>query len=314
MATTTTTGPIVTPTSQKRRRMTAAQRRDLRDGLLFTSPFVFGVLALWIGPMLYSLYLVAHKWNMLAPPKFVGLGNFERMLNDPLVSTSLYNTAYYTFIGVPLQLLVAFALAIMLNQQIRGLGIYRTVYYLPSITPAVAFAVVWIQILNPEFGVLNEVLAWFGLGPINWLFDPRWAKPAFIIMTLWLTGFQMIIFLAGLQGVPKELQEAAEIDGANTWRRFLSVTIPIISPIIFFNLIIGIIGSFQVFTSAFIMTDGSPQNSTLFMVLYLYRNAFELFKMGYAASLAWVLFLIIMLFTAIQFFFANRWVYYEGKL
>ncbi|MCB0082901.1 MAG: sugar ABC transporter permease, partial [Caldilineaceae bacterium] len=184
----------------------------------------------------------------------------------------------------------------------------------PSITPAVAFAVVWVQILNPEFGVLNEVLSWVGIGPINWLFDPVWAKPAFIIMTLWLTGFQMIIFLAGLQGVPKELQEAAEIDGANTWRRFFNVTIPIISPIIFFNMIIGIIGSFQVFTSGFIMTDGSPQNSTLFMVLYLYRNAFELFKMGYAAALAWLLFVIIMIFTAIQFFFANQWVYYEGKV
>ena len=210
--------------------------------------------------------------------------------------------------------MVAFALAVMLNQQIRGLSVYRTVYYLPSITPAVAFAVVWVQILNPEFGVLNEVLHWFGLGPINWLFEPSWAKPALIIMSLWLTGFQMIIFLAGLQGVPQELQEAAEIDGANAWRRFLNVTIPIISPIIFFNMIIGIIASFQVFTTVFIMTDGGPQNATLFMVLYIYRNAFELFRMGYAASLAWILFLIIMAFTAIQFFFANRWVYYEGRL
>ncbi len=294
--------------------MSAAQRRDLRDGLLFTSPFILGVLALWVGPMLYSLYLILHEWNMLKAPKFIGLGNFERMLNDPLVGKSLVNTAYYTFLGVPLQLLVAFSLAVMLNQQIRGLGIYRTVYYLPSITPAVAFAVVWIQILNPEFGVLNQVLSWFGLGPINWLFNPAWSKPALIIMILWLTGFQMIIFLAGLQSVPKELQEAAEIDGANTWRRFVNVTIPIISPIILFNMIISIIGSFQVFTAVFIMTDGGPQDSTLFMVLYLYRNAFELFKMGYAASLAWVLFLIIMTFTAIQFFFANRWVYYEGKL
>lgn len=294
--------------------MSAAQRRDLRDGLLFTSPFILGVLALWVGPMLYSLYLILHEWNMLKAPKFIGLGNFERMLNDPLVGKSLVNTAYYTFLGVPLQLLVAFSLAVMLNQQIRGLGIYRTVYYLPSITPAVAFAVVWIQILNPEFGVLNQVLSWFGLGPINWLFNPAWSKPALIIMILWLTGFQMIIFLAGLQSVPKELQEAAEIDGANTWRRFVNVTIPIISPIILFNMIISIIGSFQVFTAVFIMTDGGPQDSTLFMVLYLYRNAFELFKMGYAASLAWVLFLIIMIFTAIQFFFANRWVYYEGKL
>ena len=294
--------------------MSAAQRRDLRDGLLFTSPFILGVLALWVGPMLYSLYLILHEWNMLKAPKFIGLGNFERMLNDPLVGKALVNTAYYTFLGVPLQLLVAFSLAVMLNQQIRGLGIYRTVYYLPSITPAVAFAVVWLQILNPEFGVLNQVLSWFGLGPVNWLFNPAWSKPALIIMSLWLTGFQMIIFLAGLQSVPKELQEAAEIDGANTWRRFVTVTIPIISPIILFNMIIGIIGSFQVFTAVFIMTEGGPQDSTLFMVLYLYQNAFDRFSMGYAASLAWVLFLIILIFTAIQFFFANRWVYYEGKL
>lgn len=313
MATSTTLQAPVRAAAQKQR-MTSAQRRDLRDGLLFTSPFILGVLIWWIGPMLYSLYLLVHEWNMLAPPKFVGFGHVERMLADPLVSKSLANTAYYTFFGVPLQLLVAFGLALMLNQQVRGLGIYRTIYYLPSITPAVAFAVVWVQILNPEFGVFNEVLSWVGLGPINWLYDPNWSKPAFIIMTLWLTGFQMIIFLAGLQGVPKELQEAAEIDGATAWRRFFSVTIPIISPIIFFNLIIGIIGSFQVFTSAFIMTDGGPQDSTLFMVLYLYRNAFELFRMGYAAALAWLLFVIIMIFTGIQFFLANRWVYYEGKL
>jgi multiple sugar transport system permease protein len=315
-ASVTTTASTHSPSikTRSKRRMTASQRRDLRDGLLFTSPFILGVLGLWIGPMLYSLYLLAHKWNMLTPPKFIGLGHFERMLTDPLVSKSLLNTAYYTFFGVPLQLLVAFGLAIMLNQNIRGLGIYRTIYYLPSITPAVAFAVVWVQILNPEFGVLNEILIWVGLEPINWLFEPVWTKPAFIIMTLWLTGFQMIIFLAGLQGVPRSLQEAAEIDGANAWRRFVSVTIPIISPIIFFNMIIGIIGSFQVFTAAFIMTNGGPQNATLFLVLYLYRNAFELFRMGYAAALAWVLFLIILFFTGIQFIFANRWVYYEGKV
>lgn len=311
---TTTTSTHLRPVAQSRRSMSAAQRRDLRDGLLFTSPFLLGVLTLWIGPMLYSLYLVTQDWNIITPPEYVGLRNFQRLWEDPLVAKSLGNTAYFTFIGVPLQLIVAFMLALMLNQNVRGLSIYRTVYYLPSITPAVAFAVVWIQILNPEFGVLNSILGWFGIAPIKWLFDPTWAKPAFILMTLWLTGFQMVIFLAGLQGVPKELNEAASIDGASAWRRFWNVTVPIISPVIFFNLVIGIIGSFQVFTSAFIITDGGPQDSTLFMVLYVYRNAFEYFKMGYAATLAWVLFLIIMVFTAIQFFLSNRWVYYEGKV
>jgi multiple sugar transport system permease protein len=294
--------------------MSPAQWRDLRDGLLYTSPFLLGVLFLWVGPMLYSLYLMTQDWNLITDPKFVGLRNFERALEDPLVIKSLGNTAYYTFIGVPLQLFVAFGLALMLNQSVKGLSLYRTIYYLPSITPAVAFAVVWIQILNPEFGVLNNILGYVGIGPIKWLFDPAWSKPAFILMSLWLTGFQMIIFLAGLQGVPRELKDAAAIDGANTWGRFWNVTVPIISPVIFFNLIIGIIGSFQVFTSAFIMTRGGPQDSTLFLVLYIYRNAFEYFRMGYAATLAWLLFLIIMIFTAIQFFFANRWVYYEGKV
>lgn len=314
MATTTTGTTVQAPAAQHRRGLSPARWRDLRDGLLFTSPFLLGVLFLWVGPMLYSLYLVTQEWNLITAPKFVGLRNFTRLIEDPLVAKSLGNTAYFTFIGVPLQLIVAFALALMLNQNVRGLSFYRTIYYLPSITPAVAFAVVWIQILNPEFGVLNNILGYFGIGPIKWLFDPAWSKPAFILMSLWLTGFQMVIFLAGLQGVPKELNDAAAIDGANAWNRFLNVTVPIISPVIFFNLIIGIIGSFQVFTSAFIMTRGGPQDSTLFLVLYIYRNAFEYFRMGYAATLAWLLFVIIMIFTAIQFFFANRWVHYEGKV
>lgn len=294
--------------------MTGSQRRDLRDGLLFASPFILGLFSLWLGPMLYSVYLLFHDWNLLTPPKYIGLGHFERMWADPLVGKALFNTAYYTFYGVPLQLLVAFGLAIMLNQSIRGIGIYRSIYYLPSITPAVAFSVVWVQILNAEFGVLNEILHWFGYDSINWLFDTFWVKPAFILMSLWLTGFQMIIFLAGLQGVPQSVQEAAIIDGANSWQRFLNVTIPVISPVIFFNMIIGIIGSFQVFTSSFVITNGGPQDSTLFLVLYLYRNAFQLFRMGYAASLAWVVLIITLFFTAIQFYFAKRWVYYEGKV
>ncbi|MCX6049037.1 MAG: sugar ABC transporter permease [Chloroflexi bacterium] len=313
MATTTTSSAIRT-VPRPRRRMSAARRRDWRDGLLLTSPFIIGVLFLWVGPMLYSLFLLTQDWDLITPPKFIGLGNFVRLWNDPLVAKSLGNTAYYTFIGVPLQLIVAFGLALLLNQNVRGLPIYRTIYYLPSITPAVAFAVVWIQILNPEFGVLNNLLAIVGIQPIKWLFDPTWAKPAFILMSLWLVGFQMIIFLAGLQGVPKELHEAAAIDGANTWSRFWNVTLPIISPVLFFNLVIGIIGSFQIFTGSFIITKGGPQDSTLFVVLYIYRNAFEYFKMGYAVTLSWLLFLIIMIFTAIQFFFANRWVYYEGKV
>jgi multiple sugar transport system permease protein len=301
------------PAVRARRRMSAARRRDLFDGLLFASPFVLGVLFFWLGPMLYSLYLVVHDWNLITPPRYVGLRNVERLLNDPLVNTSLTNTAFYTFVGVPLQLTVAFSLALMLNQAIRGRSLYRTIFYMPAITPAVASAVVWVQILNPEFGVLNAILGWFGIGPIKWLFDPTYAKPAMILMSLWFVGPQMVVFLAGLQGVPQTLLEAASIDGANSWRRFWHVTVPIVSPVIFFNLIIGIIGSFQVFTQAFVMTQGGPRDATLFFVLYIYRNAFQYFRMGYAATLAWVLFAIIVVFTAIQFLVARRWVYYAGK-
>ncbi len=294
--------------------MSAMQLRDLRDGLLFSAPYVLGVVLLWLGPMLYSIYLILQDWTMITPPKYIALGNFQRMLADKYVGTALYNTAYYTFLGVPLQLIVAFALASLLNQEVKGLSAFRTLYYLPSITPAVASAVVWAQILNPQFGILNVILGWFGVRPIKWLFEPAYTKPAFILMSLWYAGPAMIIFLAGLQSVPREVKEAAQIDGASNWQRFWSITVPVVSPVIFFNLVMGIIGSFQVFTSSFIMTGGGPQNATLFMVLYIYRNAFQYFRMGYAAALAWVLFLIIMAFTVLQFAVAGRWVYYEGKV
>jgi multiple sugar transport system permease protein len=232
------------------------------------------------------------------------------MLEDPLVRTALINTAYYTFIAVPIQLTVAFALALILNRGIQGRAIYRTIYYLPSLTPAVATAVVWLQILSMN-GLLNQFIANFGMRPVNWLFEPAATKPAFILMSLWSIGPQMIIFLAGLQNVPEALMEAAEIDGAGPWLRFRKITLPIMSPVIFFNLVVGIIGSFQIFTGAFIMTNGGPQNATLFMVLYIYRQGFMYFDMGYAALLSWLLFCVIMIFTIIQFRLSNRWVYYE---
>ena len=304
----------MTAVLSKRKRASGVQRAEWRDGWLFALPFLLGVLIFWLGPMLYSLFLVTQDWDMLSPPQYVGLENIRRAIEDPLVSKSLYNTAFYTFIGVPLQLLVALLLAFALNQSLRGQSIYRTIFYLPAITPAVAFAVVWMQIFNADFGVFNTILRAFGLPGLKWLFDPDIAKPAFILMSLWTVGPQMVIFLAGLQSVPLELLEAAEIDGASSWQRFRRVTMPMLSPIIFFNLIIGVIGSFQVFTNAFIMTNGGPQNATLFVVLYIYLNGFRFFKMGYAATLAWAIFGIIMFFTFLQFVFANRWVYYEGKV
>lgn len=298
----------------KRRRPSGVQLAEWRDGWLFASPFLLGVLFFWVGPMLYSLFLVTQDWDMLGAPQYIGLGNIRRILEDELVRKSLGNTAYYTFIGVPIQLLIALLLAIALNQDLRGRSFYRTVFYLPAITPAVASAVVWNQIFNADFGVLNNILRLFGHPGIKWLFEPSVAKPAFILMSLWGIGPQMVIFLAGLQNVPAELLEAAQIDGATSWQRFWSVSLPILSPVLFFNLVIGIIGSFQVFTNAFVMTNGGPQNATLFMVLYIYLNAFRFFRMGYAATLAWMLFWIIMFFTFLQFRIGNRLVYYEGKV
>jgi multiple sugar transport system permease protein len=299
------------PKTSRRRLPSGVVLREWRDGWLFASPFILGVLFFWLGPMLYSLFLVSQDWNMITPPQFIGLDNVRQLFADPLLGTSLWNTAYFTFISVPLQLILALSLAIALNQRLRGESIYRVVFYVPSITPAVASAVVWMQIFNPEYGVLNNILHVFHIPPVKWLFEPAVAKPAFIFMSLWTIGPQMIIFLAGLQNIPKSLLEAAHIDGADAWARFRYVVIPLLSPTIFFNLIIGIIGSFQVFTSSFIMTKGGPQNATLFLVLYIYENGFQWFKMGYAATISWFLFTIVLIFTLLQLKLAGSWVHYE---
>jgi multiple sugar transport system permease protein len=212
---------------------------------------------------------------------------------------------------VPVGLIVSFLLALLMNTKVRGITLFRTVYYLPSIVPAVASAVLWAWIFNTDFGLANVVLRAVGLPKIQWLQDPDWALPALILMSLWGLGASMVIYLAGLQGIPDVFYEAAEIDGAGRWSQLWNITIPLMSPVIFFNLIIGIIGTFQVFTAGFLITDGGPQNSTLFYVLYLYRNGFEYLRMGYAAALAWVLFFIIMALTLFVFKFAGGMVHYE---
>jgi multiple sugar transport system permease protein len=204
-------------------------------------------------------------------------------------------------------------LAVALNTKIHGTRLYRTLYYIPSLTPVVASSVLWIWFFNPNYGIANAFLKLFGLPPQMWFLDIQLAKPTFVLISLWGVGSSMIIILAGLQGVPQELYEAAEIDGANLLHRFRNVTLPLITPVIFFNLILGIINSFQVFTSAFIITQGGPYNATLFYFLYLYRNAFQYFKMGYASALAWLLFFIILAFTMVQVRLSDRWVYYEAK-
>lgn len=292
-----------------KRRVSPLKLQEWRDGWLFASPFLIGFVIWWLGPMLYSLFIVTQDWNLLSAPEFVGLANVYQLFDDKLLRKSLGVTAYYTFVGVPLQLTVALSLALLLNNAIRFRATYRTVFFLPTIVPAVAAALGWLQIFYPTGGLLNYYL---GLD-YRWLLDPRLAIPALILMSMWSIGTQMIICLAGLQNIPEELQDAGQVDGANMWQRFFYITLPMLSPVLFFLLIIGIINSFQVFTIALVMTNGGPMNATLFTVLYLYTLGFKLFRMGYAATVAWVLFLIIMVFTIIQFRLSKKWVFYEAS-
>lgn len=290
--------------------LTPAARRNV-TGYIFISPFILGVLIWFLAPALTAGWLTFQKWNLITPPRFIGFDNIERLFQDELFLQSLKVTTTYTFIAVPLGLVLSFFIALLLNFRIRGISVYRTIYYLPSIVPAVASAVLWSFILNSEFGLLNAGLRAIGLPKILWLQRPEWAMPALILMSLWGLGTSMVIYLAGLQGIPDVYYEAAEIDGAGAWSRLRHVTIPLLSPVIFFNLVMGIIVSFQIFTAGYLITSGGPQNATLFYVLYLYRTGFQYLKMGYAAALAWVLFLIIMGLTVLVFKYVGSMVYYE---
>ena len=288
--------------------------KERRDAYLFILPWILGFLIFTVGPMLGSLYISFTRWEIVTPSVWVGLGQYERLFTDDRFYKSLYNTAYYVFLGVPLHLFFALMAALAMNLDLRGIRIFRTLYYVPSLTPVVANSILWMWIFHSQWGLANGFLSWFGLEGLYWLQDPKLAKASLIIMSFWTIGGQMVILLAGLKGIPRTLYEAAEIDGANFWFRFWNVTLPLLTPALFFNFIIAIIGAFQVFTQAFIMTEGGPSYSTLFYLLYLYRMAFENFRMGYASAMAWVLFVIILIFTALQFRLSNRWVFYEGEL
>ena len=280
-------------------------------GYLFISPFILGFALWFLIPALVALWLVFQDWNLIRSPSFIGTGNIRRLFADPLFVKSLVVTSYYTFVSVPLQLVLAFLLALLLNAKVRGIAFFRTIFYLPSIVPAVANAVLWAFILNPEFGLLTPILRYFGLPKILWFQDPEWAMPAMILMSLWGLGGAMVIYLAGLQGIPESLFEAADIDGAGRMTKMVFVTLPLMSPVIFFNLIMGLIGSFQIFTAGYLITNGGPQNATLFYVLYTYRTAIEYLDMGYAAVLSWILFFLLLLLSLLVFRYVGRLVHYE---
>jgi multiple sugar transport system permease protein len=294
------------------RRMSLRTRESIA-GYLFITPAVIGFVVFLAGPFLASLLISFTDYKLLVAPQWVGLDNYRALMVDPLFWQSLKVTFQYAIVALPLGLVLSLGLAVLLNQKVRGISFWRTIYYLPAVVSGVAVAVLWSWILNPEFGLLNLLLRYFGIRGPHWLSDTRTALPALIVISLWGVGGSMVIYLAGLQGIPTELYEAAELDGAGAWRRFISVTLPMLSPVIFFNLVLGVIGSFQFFTEPFIMTKGGPENSTLTYMLYLYRNAFNYFKMGYASALAWVFFALVLVLTLAVFRSSPMWVHYESE-
>jgi len=306
-------------------RLWARRRRRLRDNLrayLFVSPWLIGLLVFTAYPMLATFYFAMTNYTILTPPRWIGLANFERMFTkDPLFWKSAWNTTYFTVVAVPLQLIVALTLAMLLNTGVRGIGFYRTAFYLPGLMPAVASGLLWILLLDPSLGQVNLGLEAIGLPRLGWLRSVTWSRPALILIALWSgTGAPMLIFLAGLKEIPQSLLDAAMIDGANAWQRFRHVTAPLLTPTIFFNLLIGIINSFQVFAIAFVAIGASgaqtqtagPLNSLLMYMVHLYRSAFRHFDMGYASAMSLVLFLILVLITLVLVRSTSYWVHYEG--
>lgn len=307
---------IVTRLSRRERRVTLQQRERLA-ALAFISPWIIGFLVFTAGPMVASLVLSFTNYDVINPPKWVGLANYQRLIDDPRIELSLYNSFFYAALHVPLMMIVAMALALILNQVGRAAGFFRTVFYLPSVTPAVAVGTLWLWLLNPRVGLINRALALIGIDGPGWTTDPAWIKPGIVLMSLWSVGNTVILYLAALKNVPIELHEAAKIDGANPLQRFRHVTVPMISGTIFFTLIVNIISSLQVFTEVYTMFFGNMRSGTassagLFYNIYLFRQAFEFFRMGYASAMAWLLFVIIMILTFIQLRVSKRWVYYEG--
>ena len=288
------------------------KRHETILGWLMVSPWLIGFICFSALPMFASLIISFTEWDMLSKPEWVGFENYKTLFfEDPLALHSLNITILFTIVSIPLNIVFGLALAMLLNTSIRGLAIFRTIFYLPAILSGVAVALMWRWIFSTEFGLLNALLSMIGIEGPAWLTDRIWVLPSFVIMRLWSVGGGMIIYLAGLQSIPTNLYEAANIDGANWWHQTRFITLPMLSPTIFFQLIVGFIFSMQIFTEAFIMTNGGPADASLFYLLYLYRQAFQYFDMGYASALAWVLFIVILVLTIILFKTGKSWVYYE---
>ncbi|MGK7376841.1 carbohydrate ABC transporter permease [Planococcus sp. 1R117A] len=299
-----------------KRRMTM-RRKESIYGYIFVMPWIIGFLAFTAGPLVFSFVASFTNYNITSQMDFVGGENYKGLLTeDSLFWTSLWNTLYFVIFSVPLTTIGAIFLSALLNQDIPGIRYFRTLYYLPAVLSGVGVYMLWMQLLDPGTGMVNLVLSWFGIDGPNWLFDPDWTKPSLIFMKLWSVGGSMLLYLASMQGVSKSLYEAAEIDGANTWKKFFHITLPMITPVIFFDVVTSLIGGFQIFQEAYVMSnngEGGPANSLLFYNLYMWKQAFTNFNMGYAMAMSWILFVIVFIMTMINLKLAPRWVHYEGE-
>ncbi|NMR19434.1 carbohydrate ABC transporter permease [Cellulomonas fimi] len=312
-------GPgVAAENPQRLRARRARKRQNLRAALLFLSPWILGFLVFTAWPVIYSAYLSFTDYDVINDPTFVGLENYQRMMEDPKVRLSLWNTFVYTVLHVPLYTIFSLGLALLLNQAGRASGFFRTAFFLPKMTPPVAVGVLLLLLFNGQDGLINEVLGWFGIDGPNWTTDQNWIKPGLVLMSLWAVGSSVIILLAALRNVPAELYDSARVDGASFWQQTRRITVPMISGAIFFVVIVNTIASFQIFTEAYTAFFGSgnttySNDAALFYVIYLFQQGFEALNMGYASALAWLLFVIILIFTAIQLAVSRRYVYYEGE-
>lgn len=288
------------------------QREEVLTGYLLIAPTVLGLLIFTVGAVVMALYYSFTEWDLITPPKWIGVKNYVDVFQAELFWQSMYNTVYYTLGTVPIGVALSLLLAIAMNQKLRGIVFYRTLYFLPIVSSTVTISLLWTWIYYPDFGILNYLLGLLGIPAVNWLQSLSWAMPAIMIMSIWAgLGYNMVILLAGLQDIPQELYDAAKIDGASNWQSFRYVTIPLLSPVIFFVIVLSLIGSFQVFGSAYVMTQGGPMNTTLTIVYLIFNHAFRYFHMGFASALAYILAALIFGLTLAQIKLQGRWVHYD---
>lgn len=294
------------------------ERKTFRVGILFLSPWIIGFLIFQFYPILASLYYSMTEYNLFSAPKWVGFDNYKALFHDDKFYLSMYNTLYMTIIGVVPHMAFALVMALLLNAKVKGQSLYRTIFFLPTLVPAVAGSLLWMWLLNSQYGLINMMLDYIGIVGPNWLIDPLWTKPSLIMMGFWGTGTITVMYLAALQDVPKAYYEAADIDGASKWKQFWNITLPAISPMTLFQLILMVISSLQYFTEGMVFAEatqstGGPENSLLFYSIYLYQQAFSFLNMGYASSMAWIMFVVVMMFALVIFKTSAKWVFYGGE-